>query len=214
MTTHTLLRFGCLASSFLLFAGCAGQQQATETKPAVAPFSISCIAVMPTVAAVDDEDAEVQKESASSLLKGSQVLDALLKEELAGKKVQFVAEQDVEMGSPSLAKARSVASQYQCNTVLDLTVSRYEDRIGGDYGVKQPAAVTFAYRLYETGEGRMLCHGRFDERQQSVMENLFTLPKAKSRGLTWLSAEELARDGLRGLFGECSYLGAATASGR
>ena len=66
---------------------------------------------------------------------------------------------------------------------------------------------TFAYRLYETGEGRVLCHGRVDERQQSVMENLFTLSKAKSRGLIWLSAEELARDGLREKFGECSYLG-------
>ena len=79
--------------------------------------------------------------------------------------------------------------------------------MGGDYGVKQPAAVTFTYKLYEVGEGRVLCHGGFDEKQQSVMENLLTLPKAQSRGLVWLTAEELSRDGLREKLGQCSYLG-------
>jgi len=211
--THTLVRFGCIASSLMLFAGCSGKQQTTESQP-VAPFAVSCIAVMPVETADEYDDTTVQQESADSLLKGSQVLNVLLKEELAGKKVQFVGENDVEMGSPSLEKARAVADQYQCNTVLDVTLSRYEERIGGDYGVKQPAAVTFAYRLIETGEGRVLCHGRFDERQQSVMENLFTLSKAKSRGMTWLSAKDLARDGLREKFGECPYLGADPTSGQ
>jgi hypothetical protein len=54
----------------------------------------------------------------------------------------------------------------------------------------------------------VLCHGRFDEQQQSVMENLLALPKAQSRGLIWLTAEELARDGLQERLGQCSYLGA------
>jgi hypothetical protein len=53
----------------------------------------------------------------------------------------------------------------------------------------------------------VLCHGRFDEQQQSVMENLLALPKAQSRGLIWLTAEELARDGLQERLGQCSYLG-------
>ncbi|MGD9948250.1 MAG: hypothetical protein AB7U29_07180 [Desulfobulbus sp.] len=212
MTTQSLVRIGCIASSLFLFTGCAGQQQTTEAEPA-APVSLSCIAVMPVTAAADYDDPDTQ-ESRATLLEGSRVLNNLLKQELAGKKVRFVADQDMELGSPSLEKSRAIAQQYQCNAVLDLSVSRYVKRIGGEYGVKQPAAVTFAYRLYETGEGRMLCHGRFDERQQALMENLFTLSKAESRGLTWLTAEELARDGLREKFGECSYLGASSTSGR
>ena len=106
-----------------------------------------------------------------------------------------------------LEAARRIAAQQGCNTILETTLSRYNERVGGDYGVKQPAAVTFAYKLYEVGEGRVLCHGRFDEQQQSVMENLLALPKAQSRGLTWLTAEELARDGLQERLGQCSYLG-------
>jgi uncharacterized protein (DUF2237 family) len=107
----------------------------------------------------------------------------------------------------SLDAARRIAAQQGCNAVLETTLSRYSERVGGDYGVKQPAAVTFAYKLYETGEGRVLCHGRFDEQQQSLMENLLALPKTKSRGLVWLTAEELARDGLKEKLGQCSYLG-------
>jgi hypothetical protein len=34
-----------------------------------------------------------------------------------------------------------------------------------------------------------------------------TLPKAQSRGLVWLTAEELARDGIKEKFGQCPYLG-------
>lgn len=162
---------------------------------------------MPVVAAADD-DVPVTPQGRQALLHGSQVLNGLLKEALAGRgKVHFVDEQDVNMGSPSLEKSRRIAEKYQCNVVLDLTLSRYEERVGGEYGVKQPAAVTFAYRLYETGDGTMLCHGRFDERQQALMENLLSLPKAKNRGLTWLTAEQLARDGLREQFDACPALG-------
>ena len=73
------------------------------------------------------------------------------------------------------------------------------------YGVKEPAAVTFDYRLYEVNEGKVLCHGRFDERQQSVMENLLTLGKASSRGFSWITAEQLMREGLKERLDQCGY---------
>ncbi len=209
MTTQSLVRCGCIASSLFLLAGCA-EQQAAKVEPVPPAVSVSCIAVMPAIPAADYDEAPAE-ETRDSLVTGSRVINALLKEELSGQKVRFVAEQDVPLGSTSLEKSQAIAAQYQCNAVLDLSVSRYVERVGGDYGVKQPAAVTFAYRLYETNEGRVLCHGRFDERQQALMENLLTLPKAKSRGLTWLTAEDLARDGLREKFGECSYLSTGAA---
>lgn len=205
MTKQSMVRVGFVACCLCLIAGCAGQNQDAQTEPAP-KVSVSGIAVMPAMPAPDYDDPATQ-EGRSTLLEGSRVITGLLKEEMAGRgKVRFVAEQDVELSSPSLEKARQIAQQYQSNVVLDVLVSRYDERVGGDYGVKQPAAVTFAYRLYETGEGKVLCHGRFDEQQQSLMENLFALPKAKSRGLTWLTAEDLARDGLRSLFNDCSYL--------
>lgn len=211
MITHSLVRFGSVAGCLLLLAGCAGQQVAKNKLDD--SVSVSGIAVMPALPATDYDDPEAQAKS-SALLEGTQVVDGLVKEMLSGPKVRFVGEHDVALGSPALEKSREIADRYQCNLVLDLTVSRYEERVGGDYGVKQPAAVTFAYRLFETGDGRVLCHGRFDERQQSLMENLFTLSKAQNRGLTWLSAKELTRDGLQEKLGECPYLTLTPQSGQ
>lgn len=205
MTTQSMVRTAFVIGALCLVSGCATPPQpAGESASASVP--VSGIAVMPVVAAADD-DIEVTPQMQQALLTGSKVMDGLLKETLAGRgKVRFIDAQTVGIGSVSLEKSRQFAKQYQCNLVLDVSLSRYSERDGGDYGVKQPAAVTFAYRLYEVGEGRVLCHGRFDERQQALMENLLTLPKAQKRGLTWLTAEALARDGLQEKFGECAYL--------
>ena len=205
MTTQSMVRTAFVVGALSLLSACATPPQRGGDS-ASASLPVAGIAVMPVVAAADD-DIEVTPQMQQALLTGSKVMDGLLKETLAGRgKVRFIDAQTVGVGSFSLEKSRQIAQQHQCNLVLDVNLSRYSERDGGDYGVKQPAAVTFAYRLYEVAEGRVLCHGRFDERQQALMENLLTLPKAQKRGLTWLTAEALARDGLQEKFGECAYL--------
>jgi len=190
-------------------AGCA---QKEDAKPAVnePAVAVSGVAVMPVRSAMETEDGLSLAEE-KMMREGVQVMNGLMKEALAGKSgIRFVSVAQTggqEGVVNNLDAARRIAAQQGCNTVLETTLSRYVERVGGDYGVKQPAAVTFTYKLYEIGEGRVLCHGGFDEKQQSVMENLLTLPKAQSRGLVWLTAEELARDGLREKLGQCPYFG-------
>ncbi len=168
--------------------------------------TLSCIAVMP-VEPVNDADENTPQKAPDTLTMGSQVLTKLVKQELAGQKqFRFVAKQDVPTTLSVLEKSQKVAAKYQCNTVLDMTLSRFDERIGGEYGVQKPAAVTFAYRLYQPADGKMICHGRFDEQQQSLMENLLNLPEVQRRGLVWLTAEQLAKSGLHERFGECPYL--------
>lgn len=210
MTAITQLKMGLVACCCIVAAGCAQKEEpiVAAKSPVVA---VSGIAVMPVRAAVDFEDS-VTPADERSLQDGAQVMNGLLKQVLADRTgVRFVSAQTVAAGGEGAAgrleTVRRIAAQHGCNTVLETTLSRYSERVGGDYGVKQAAAVTFAYKLYEVGEGRVLCHGRFDEQQQSVMENLLTLPKAQSRGFSWLTAEELARDGLQDRLGQCSYLG-------
>lgn len=211
MTAFTQFKMGLAMCCLIVAAGCA---QKDVSIPAVndAGVVVSGIAVLPVRTAVDVDMADGSSLAEEKMLQdGSQVMNGLLQQVLAGKPgIRFVAATPAgkkEGTVNDLEAARRVATQQGCNTVLETTLSRYNERVGGDYGVKQPAAVTFAYKLYEVREGRVLCHGRFDERQQSVMENLLTLPKAKSRGLIWLTAEELARDGLQEKLGQCSYLG-------
>jgi len=210
VTAISKFRVGLAVGCLIIAAGCAKNE-------GVAPVAsdpgivVSCIAVMPAQPAVDFEGL-VSPAEEETLKDGSLVMNDMLKQLLTGKaKVRFVSTAQAlanksEGGADGLANARRIANQSKCNAVLETTISQYTERVGGDYGVKQPAAVTFTYRLFEVGEGKVLCHGRFDEKQQSLMENLLTLPKTKTRGMTWLTAEELLRDGLREKLGQCSYL--------
>ncbi len=106
----------------------------------------------------------------------------------------------------SLARARVIADRLSCNTVLETTLRRYKDRVGGQYTAKNPASVAFDFRLIAIPEGVVLCSGTFDEVQQSVMENLYNFKSATERGFTWVTAEQLMREGLRARFSECPYL--------
>ena len=106
-----------------------------------------------------------------------------------------------------LEASREAARSVGCTALLETSLSRYVERDGGPYGVQQPAAVTVDYRLYDVNSGAVLCHGRFDEQQESLMENLFAIGKAGKRGITWRTAEELTREGLQSILTECRYLG-------
>ncbi|MCL2340098.1 MAG: hypothetical protein FWC49_00140 [Proteobacteria bacterium] len=202
------LKMGLAICCVLAAAGCA-QNSAKAPAGANPDIAVKGIAVLP-VKPVSDLDENLSGADGKLLQGGSQVLDGLMKERLAGKAgIHFIpAAQAGKMRGDgyNLATARLVAAQAGCNVVLETTLSRYNERVGGEYGAKQPAAVTFAYKLYEVSEGRVLCHGRFDEQQQSLMENLLDLPKTQSRGLVWLTAEELARAGLKERLAQCPYL--------
>jgi len=199
------LKMGLAVCCLLAAAGCAQKEDlaSVDKQP---DFAVSGIAVLPVKPVVDVDGSA----NAKNLQDGSWAMDGLIREMLAGKAgVRFVSIAEagnMEQTGHALEAARRIAAKQNCNTVLEITLSRYNERVGNEYGVKQPAAVTFAFRLYEVKEGRMLCHGGFNEQQQSLMENLLNLPKTQSRGLVWLTAGELARAGLKEKIGQCPYL--------
>ncbi len=210
MTAIAKVKVGLAVCCFIVAAGCA-KKEGFDTVAADPGVMVSCVAVLPVQPAIDYENVASPVEQ-KSLQDGSQVMDGLLKQFFQGQpKIRFVSQTQARINEDnsaldSLTGARQIAGQVGCNTILETTLSQYTERVGGQYGAKQPAAVTFTYRLYEVGEGKVLCHGRFDEQQQSLMENLLTLPKAKKRGLSWLTAEELLREGVQEKLGQCSYL--------
>ena len=53
---------------------------------------------------------------------------------------------------------------------------------------------------------RTICSGFFDETQKSLFENLLSFKGAMQRKFQWITAEELAREGLEKSFGQCSQL--------
>ncbi len=198
------------ACLLLLLAGCAGRQQEAE-KPQEPAVAVTCIAVLPATSVVNFDET-ISFAEAKKLRKGVQVLDRLLQEQFAGRKdIRFVSDSQLygmegNLADNFLEQAGAIARRFSCNAVLETTLWRYSERVGGKYTAKEPASVTFEYRLVETDNGTVLCQGRYDEVQKSVLENLYNLKKASERGFTWVTAEELLREGLHDKFDQCSYL--------
>lgn len=77
---------------------------------------------------------------------------------------------------------------------INLLVFRYEERIGGNFGVEKPAGVGFHMHLIENNLVKRVFI--FDEDQQSLTENLFNMGKFFRRGAKWLTVEELSQDAI------------------
>ena len=82
------------------------------------------------------------------------------------------------------------------DAVVGGTLFRFRQRVGGRYSAETPASVAFSLYLIRMADGRVVWDGNFDETQQALSENLFKISSFFKRGGTWLSAEELARNGL------------------
>ncbi len=198
-----------LLSLLLMSVGCS-KKTATPVSQ-VPDYAVTCIGVLP-VAIADNFDEIVPAAEKKQLQNGVQVLNELLKQHFISRPdVRLVSDgqisgMDENLPAEPLARARVIADRLSCNTVLETTLRRYKDRVGGKFFANDPASVAFDFRLIAIPEGTVLCSGTFDEVQQSVMENLFNFKNATERGFTWVTAEQLMREGLRARFSECPYL--------
>ncbi|MCI5146868.1 MAG: hypothetical protein D3923_15420, partial [Candidatus Electrothrix sp. AR3] len=111
----------------------------------------------------------------------------------------------LESGTP-LQQAVAAAERLSCNAVLEISLSRYKERVGGKYTAKEPASVAFNYRLLAMPEGTALCRGSFDQEQQSLLANLLHFKAGAEHGFTWITADQLLSQGVKNRLDECSYL--------
>lgn len=73
----------------------------------------------------------------------------------------------------------------------------WQERHGGQWGSDAPAKVVMEMYLIDVEQAVISKRYRYDEQQQSLSENLFSLPRFLHRQGKWLRAEELAREGMR-----------------
>jgi hypothetical protein len=201
------LRMFTLGLAALSVSSCTGQGQKMEQNLELPDFALSCVAVLPPVRAVD-ADRVLSHTEELELEEGLQALEGALKKYFAGhaKARLLTSDQDLGAQAPALERARDAAQRSSCNAVLETSIQRYKDRIGGEYTAKEPASVAFKYRLIALPEEQILCRGRVDHQQQSLMENLFQLSAGIENSLTWVSADRLLYQGLRDRLNQCSSL--------
>jgi hypothetical protein len=143
--------------------------------------------------------------------RGVQVMNEMLSQELGGRNnIRFVgidqiASLELTGGENSLTLARMVGKNINCNAVLESTVKRFTERVGGRYSIESPASVAFEMRLISIENGSILWSAKFDEVQKSVMENILEWNKAKIRRFVWITAEELMQEGISGKLADSPY---------
>jgi hypothetical protein len=110
---------------------------------------------------------------------------------------QAVAELDTD-GS-LLARALALGRAVKADGVLFGTVSRYRQRVGSEYGAREPAAVALQLQLVSVASGTVVWSGRFDETQQPLSENLLNWWQFWRGGPRWFTAQEFTQLGVERL---------------
>ena len=116
---------------------------------------------------------------------------------------QIVSDSEVrevsESAAPSndMARLRKIGELVYADAVLTGRMLRYRERVGSEMGVKSPASVAFTLDLIDVQRGDVIWTARFDETQKGLSENILSLGDIRERGIRWLTAEQLAQDGVR-----------------
>ena len=89
-----------------------------------------------------------------------------------------------------------IGKELEANFVMVGFVFRFEQRMGSAVGVEKPASVGFDVHLLRLRDGKVVWTGKFDKTQRPLSEDMRKIGSFLRRGGVWLTAEELASDGM------------------
>ena len=121
---------------------------------------------------------------------------------------QIVSENEVRDVGQSLpaggdaSRLKRIGEMVYADAVMTSRVRRYRERVGDEWGAKSPASVAFVLDLIDVRRGDVVWSANFDETQKSLSENIFAFGDIKERGVRWLSADQLAQDGVKKAIGQ------------
>ena len=191
-----------------LLSGCArttAQVQPEDLLP------IKTIVVLPVEILSDGQSGRPAK-NMQQLEKGQVLLDTMLAEYFSDRKdIALLTPGQRDALEKEMVRCRTSAIVTICRTkvadaVLLCTLQRFTEREGTEYSIVNPASVAFDYKLVHAETGQTICSGTFSETQQPLLADMFQFFKKAKRGVKWLSAEELARDGFQQKIADCPYL--------
>jgi len=99
-------------------------------------------------------------------------------------------------------KLKLVGETVYADAVMMSRLQRYRERVGDQWGAKSPASVAFILDLVDVRRGDIVWSARFDETQKPLSENLFSIGDIGTRGVRWLTAEQLTQEGVKKAIGQ------------
>ena len=120
---------------------------------------------------------------------------------------QIVSENEVREVGQSLpaddvGRLKRIGEMVYADAVITGRVQRFRERVGDEWGAKSPASVAFVLDLVDVRRGDVIWSAQFDETQKSLSENIFAFGDIGSRGVRWLSADQLAQEGVKKAIGQ------------
>ena len=203
----------------VFLSACSTQQPAPQET--AQPFNFKRLLVLPVedMARAYGENVTVQCRLCGNVLitgKVAEGADVILTDHLEGL---LLKKKDFEMipssqGQGALSDVLSddaselperellvkVGLALDADAVLAGKVYRFIERDGTNYSVTSPASVGFDMILVRVADGRTMWSGHFDETQRSLFENIYKLNTFVKRGGRWVTAEQLAIEGLNNMF--------------
>lgn len=113
--------------------------------------------------------------------------------------VQSIFTSNARIGVHPTEVIKDIGKAFEADAVVIGQVYRWQDRVGGDYGIERPASVAFDLSLIRSADGAVIWRGNYDKTQKSLMEDLLDLDTYLQGRGRWLTAEELAAFGLKRL---------------
>jgi hypothetical protein len=104
--------------------------------------------------------------------------------------------------SDEATRLKRIGEMVYADAVVVGRVQRYRERIGDEWGAKSPASVAFVLDLVDVRRGDVIWSARFDETQKPLSDNIFALGDISQRGIRWLTADQLAEEGVRKAIGQ------------
>ena len=201
-----LLLHALLVASLVVAAGCNPFHRAPKL-----PERISLIAVMP-IQPVERTSATPSEHTATLPPEAPRVVTAELYGALTSSSAWRVVPDltvtpafgQLQPESDLALRARALGKAVGADQVMSGTVSRYVERVGKEYGARQPASVAFTLHLISVQTGKILWTGSFDQTQKPLSSNLFNWWQFWRGGPRWFTAQEFTRLGVEHLLQDLS----------
>ncbi len=151
-----------------------------------------------TTGSVEAGAEKVLTERMISMLKNRFPFDLVPQEQAEGVQSEILSSEKFELSEPALL-ART-GSGVDADAVFSGKIYRYIAREGTRFSVNSAASVAFEVDLIRVSDGKTVWSGKFDETQRSLFENLFQFSDFWKRRGKWVTAEDLAAEGLEKIF--------------
>lgn len=222
-----LSRAACAAISLLVvLAGCQSKPATLNSPKGLAQIKVQRVALMPFVRGLHDSSlgdpmSRLLYCTISNLcfnlkeVKGNadELMTGFLQEAMQKRYAEsLIPVPTVQAAYAALPKnpatdtpqslAIALGRTLKADHVMVGIVWRYKERVGTAEASASPASVAFTLYLLNIEQGIPVWQATFDKTQQALSDNLFNAKEFFSMGARWLTADELARFGIKQVLGE------------